>query len=283
MSFVPSYDVPAGRRGYRLAAVYNGRSAGLLLLHGFMVTPGSARPMAERLHKQFGLLTHAPLLSGHGELPNKLHKVTHANWLAEAEAACREMSKSVEQIFIVGHSMGAVLAAHLALQVPSVAGLILFAPVYHLPDRRLRWLRTLSPLLPWLSPYRIKKLRPLIRERVLDFDPTVDFDDPNNQAWLREVTRLPTSGLVAMVNLVEYGQPIWARIRLPVVLFQGKRDRAIKPAQQRVVFEQIGSTNKTFHHLDGGHELMRPIDLVHEQVWQETAVFLQKHLSFTRK
>jgi basic membrane protein A and related proteins len=202
MPFQPDYDVVDERRAYTLTANPNSDSVpqrGVLIIHGFMGSPLSSRPLAEYLNTH-GYFVHCPLLPGHGHYPNKLYKVPAKAWLAEVEEAYTLARANVNELFIIGHSMGNVLGAHLVLKYDDIRGMAMLAPIIDVPDRRLRWVKYARFFLPWYYPHKSKResMQHLVRERVLDFDPSIDFDSPQFQAQLPEVSRVPYDVIVTV-------------------------------------------------------------------------------------
>lgn len=281
MPFEPTYDVPAARRPFFLPAATNNQpTTGCLMLHGFMGSPGSSRPLSEYLAER-GISSYAPLLSGHGHWPDKLYQVSRHAWLAEAEEALQKMAQKHDNIVVIGHSMGAVLGAHAILKhqpAISVRGIIMLSPVYEIPDSRLKLMRYLRYVMPWFYPHKSRSMQKLMRERVRDFYPDFDFDDPKNQACLPAITRLPTGSLDEMVQMVKLGcHKLFPQLQLPVLIFQGKHDPAIINNTHRKVYEIIPSSDKHIEVFpDAGHELMRPADPIHTTVWQMIAAFIQR-------
>ncbi len=260
-----------------------GSRIGCLMLHGFMGSPGSSRPMAQHLASQ-GVTVHCPLLPGHGHFPDKMHRVSSRAWLAEVEEALDTIRRLCDDIFLIGHSMGAVLSAHIALKNQDLRGLIMLAPIYEVPDWRLSVMPFLRYVLPWLYPHKMKSMRDLVRQRVHDFDPTVDIDDPANLKWLVEATRMPTSALAEMVRTVRSGRKLWPRLNAPVLIFQGGKDPAVSLNAARKVFHAISSERKQFVMFpEAGHELMRPFEPVHTEVWRGIVHFVQTHARVGRQ
>ncbi len=272
MPFRPDYDVPPERRPYTL----NGGRVGVLMLHGFMGSPLSSRALAGYLGER-GITVHCPLLPGHGHWPDKLHRVPAAAWQAEAEEALTRLRALADEIFVMGHSMGNVLAAHLAIAHDDVQGFVLLAPIYDVPDRRLRLMRLLRYVMPWLYPWRIGSMRPLVRERVLDFDPTFDFDAPDAAALLAARTRLPTGALDEMRRVVDAGRRLWPRVRVPALVLDGGHDIAVSDGSGARIVAALGSADKAHHHIAAAsHELMRPKDPAHPEVWEAVYRFVRE-------
>ncbi|MDX1663882.1 MAG: alpha/beta fold hydrolase [Candidatus Promineifilaceae bacterium] len=276
MPFTPSYAVPEERRAYRQEA---GR-VGCLMLHGFMGSPASSRPMAAFLAER-GITVHCPLLPGHGELLDKMHGIPYTDWLTEAEEALAQLRRQCDEIFIMGHSMGGALAAHLVHEYgdsrDDIRGLILLAPLYKVPSRAIHLLRVLRHLLPWLYPWRFQRFRWLARDRILDLHPDLDLEDPEVLAWLPEATRIPTGAVDEMRKVSDLGRAIWPQLSQPLLILQGEKDIAAHPNNARAIYENVNTVDKALHLFpDAGHELMRPFDPVHEEVWPLVYDFVRR-------
>ncbi len=275
MPFQPDYPVSHDRQAYTL----NGGPVGALMLHGFLGSPTSSRPLAHHL-AQHGISVHCPLLPGHGELPDKLFRVSREQWLAEAEEALATLREQADEIFIVAHSMGTVLGAHLASRHPDIGGMVMLAPLWKVPNRALHLMRPLRYLMPWFYPWRLKPLRRLTRERILDLYPDLDLKDPQVQAWLPQATRIPTGAIEEMRKMSAFGRRLWPQLQIPVLILQGERDIAVRPGAARALFEQVGSHDKAFHLFPhAGHELMRPFEPVHVEVWSLILDFIGERAS----
>jgi len=108
---------------------------GVLLLHGFGGSPGSLRSVADWFEGR-GVSVRLPRLPGHGTSPDDLASTEWPAWAEEAWQALDELLERSRAVAILGHSMGAALALHLAATRPSdVAALALANP--YLRDRRL--------------------------------------------------------------------------------------------------------------------------------------------------
>jgi carboxylesterase len=254
---------------------------GVLMLHGFMGSPLSSRAMNTYLHER-GLTIHCPLLPGHGHWPDKFHKVPHKLWLAEAEEGLATLQPMVDEIFIMGHSMGAALAAHLLAKNPEkVKGVIMIAPIYDVPDPRIRWVKVLRYFVPWLPTHKISKMKKVSLERVVDFYPDFDFDAPDADKIIAQVARMPTSGVDEMRKTLDYARGLWGRVKMPALLLQGGRDIAISHHSGENICEALGSTDKTLKiYPEAGHELMRPASSFHMDIWNDVYDFISAKSSY---
>src|SRR5581483_11640774 len=97
--------------------VESARSApyGVLVLHGLTSSLASVTPVAERLARH-SIPTVVPWLRGHGTRPEDLVGVTWRDWYADAAAALDSLLGECAEAAVVGLSMGALVALHLALE-----------------------------------------------------------------------------------------------------------------------------------------------------------------------
>jgi carboxylesterase len=286
MPFQPDYEVPEKRQAYTFFGKprEGWERIGCLLLHGFMGSPVSSRDMARHISES-GVTTHCPLLPGHGNLPYQIHGHTGKEWLAEADEAFDFLSRHCDQIFIIGHSMGAPLAAYLANKHPDVCGLVLLAPLFKVPDWRINFAAIGRYFMPWIYPLKHKAIdRDIFVGRVTDFDPTINVDDPNLKDWLLEATRIPVDGTDEMRKMAVFGRKLWPKIHQPVIIFQGGHDPAVSPGNTEKLFQLLPTADKEMKFFPQvGHELMRPIEPIHIKVWQKIDEFIEEHVEIGEK
>ncbi|MFN2187186.1 MAG: alpha/beta hydrolase [Candidatus Promineifilaceae bacterium] len=275
MPFTPSYHVPEERQAYTMKA----GPIGCLMLHGFLGSPLSSRPLAAYLQER-GITVHCPLLPGHGQYPNKLYKIPKEAWMDETEEALRFLQDNCDEIFLMGHSMGTVLGARLAIKYGGFKGQIMISPAYDVPDPRIKLMRFARYFMPYYYPLRSRRMQDLVYKRLREFDPEIDLEDPEVQARLPEITRVPTSGIDEMRKMLAMGRKLWPRLDLPIIIFQGKLDEAASYQNTQRLFELLpGKEKKLLLFEDAGHELMRPFDSAYNEVWTKVYAFIRSHSS----
>lgn len=286
MSFKPNYDVPPERRAYYFVGEPRDgwERIGALMLHGFMGSPASSRDMGQFL-AQHGITVRCPLLPGHGNLPYMIDGYSRQDWIAAAEEGLAQLSEECDQIFLIGHSMGAVLSAHLAVQKPDICGLVLLAPLYDVPDWRIKLVAVGRYFLKWFYPLKHDSAdRDVFLGRITDFDPTIDVNDPELEQWLVEASRLPLSGVDEMRKMSNLGRKLWPRLRQPVLIFQGGHDPAVSAGNTEKLFQKLRTPDKEMKFFPRvGHELMRPVEPIHRKVWQKILEFVEDHSEFGEK
>ncbi len=100
---------------------------GILLLHGFSASTSEFNSLYPELDKR-STLYYAPALSGFGaDSINELKNVSAEQWLRDGEKGYLLLSEMAEEISIIAHSMGSLIALYLAGKYP-VKKLILTSP-----------------------------------------------------------------------------------------------------------------------------------------------------------
>ena len=138
-----------------------------------------------------------------------------AEYVPHAIAAVRALARHVDQVFIVGHSMGGKVAPKIAAEEPLVAGLVIMAgdtqPMHHSAVRVMRYLAETGAVPP---------------ETVAAFQQQAEVvDDPGLSAETPS-TELPF-GLPASfwLDLREYDAVATAaKLDVPLLVLQGGRD-----------------------------------------------------------
>ena len=103
------------------------------------------RSLGERLTAA-GVRVHGIRLAGHGGGPEELGDVTHANWYESVVEGFERLRAYDEPNVVIGLSMGAVLAARLAIdQREAVSAVVMLAPAFYLPFWTRTALRLLRP------------------------------------------------------------------------------------------------------------------------------------------
>jgi carboxylesterase len=118
-----SHPVIVGAEARSWAGAGASPAVGALVLHGFTGSPSTMRSLAEVLAAE-GHAVELPRLPGHGTHVDDMMATGWPDWSAEALRAHDELAARVERVVVVGLSMGATLAAAVAIERPSVAALV---------------------------------------------------------------------------------------------------------------------------------------------------------------
>jgi carboxylesterase len=192
---------------------------GVLLLHGFGGSPASLRAVAEWFEGR-GASVRLPRLPGHGTSFEDLAATRWPRWADEADAALSELTARCERVAVLGHSMGASLALHLAANRPDdVAALALANP--YLRDRRLR----LVPIGRW----------------VLKSTAAHGTDSRNGATDPGRYDRRPVSAIVTLRDFLRVVDRELPRVRAPIALFTSTIDHEIPAGSAERILSRVSS------------------------------------------
>ena len=100
---------------------------GVMLIHGFASTTFEMSSLRNFL-AQKGLRVSARNLPGHGTTVDNCNATKYEEWLTATEQNLAELSNDCEKLYVVGFSMGAILALNLATLFP-IEKLVVACPV----------------------------------------------------------------------------------------------------------------------------------------------------------
>ncbi|GGA84291.1 alpha/beta hydrolase [Ornithinibacillus halotolerans] len=86
---------------------------GCLIIHGFTGGPHELEPLTNYLKTNTDWHISVPTLPGHGE-KLALENANYKSWLETAEDSLKEIKEKYDEIYIIGFSMGGMIAAYLA-------------------------------------------------------------------------------------------------------------------------------------------------------------------------
>lgn len=105
------------------------RRKAVLIIHGFAGTPYDQEDFANYLKLETRYDVFQFTLPGH---EGKIKDVKYQDWIAASEKMLnRLITKGYKNIYLVGHSMGGVIATYLAGKYNEVKKLVLAAPAFH--------------------------------------------------------------------------------------------------------------------------------------------------------
>ncbi len=235
---------------------FPGGPTGCLLVHGFTATPQEMRGLGKYLHAA-GYTVLGIRLSGHGTSVKDMARMHWQDWLADVMGGYWLLKQSARKVFVLGLSMGGILALTLAARQP-LDGVIAMAAPHHLPDDpRLRFLRLIAFFKP-----EIPKGEP------------VWFD---KQALQQRVayTSEPTISYLQLQELLEEMRQGLPRVNAPALLMGSLNDHAVRRADghMEAIYNSLGSRTKEQFWVEySGHILT--CDAERQVVWEKAASFI---------
>lgn len=205
-------------------------SVGVLCIHGFSGGPYEVEPFTTYLRAQTNWLIVEPTLSGHGE-ELQMSGFTAKHWLMDAELAFRSLAKKVDEVIVVGFSMGGIIALYLAKRY------------------KVKKLVLLSAAAKYVSPKQLVNDFKVLATEAYHRNLT------NNELFLRyhhKFNNVPLASTIEFMKLVRMVEPYYQHIQIPVYIVQGKLDGIVPYHTAQFLFDKLASKDKILYFSDNG-------------------------------
>jgi carboxylesterase len=194
--------------------------------------------------------------------------VTWPDWLEDASEALIELRDRAQRVIVVGHSMGALLAALLATEHPEVIdSLVLVATPIQLASP-LAPGRPLQGLTPWLG--RLLPRWPL----------PSDFTDPALASQDTSYPWVPMGPLLSFLDLSVLVRRRLSRVVQPALIVHSRADRVVAAAAADLLVAELGTPPAQVRMAwfsRSGHELFR--DCEHGAVIATVLAFIEERIT----
>ncbi len=229
---------------------------GVLVLHGFTSSLKTVDGLAPML-TQNGFDFLMPLLRGHGTRYQDLEGVTHQDWYEDAEAAMKRLLRKHDSVFVVGLSMGGLVALELAAKYPDkTAGTVLAAPA----------LRFKNPL---------TRIVPVMKKFVKYWSSPNSFNSKELSVNNRNYEKFPIDAFASLYEYTGKIEKLLPEIKVPVLILQSHKDNVVDPKAAQEIWEKIGSEDKELVWFkQTGHEMFQ--DMEADQVIQVVEDYLRR-------
>lgn len=222
---------------------------GCLLLHGFTGSPFEVEPLAENLSKQGWKIT-VPTLPGHGPDREELKYVTWKDWIQKAEDELKKLMTECEVVYLVGFSMGGMIAAYLSTKYPVAKLVLLNACVFYINPGQI-----------------FQEMAEAIKSHF-----TADSRDLLKR-YMQKSFSTPIRSVVHFRRLIKVLKPELSKVTVPTLIIQGECDDLVEPRSAHYIYQQIRSTVKEIHFLPQSKHIICH-DCEKEQVFQLVERFL---------
>ncbi len=244
--------------------LFEGSGLSALLIHGLTGTPYEMRYLGEQMAAA-GIRSHGVKLAGHAGCPEELGAVTFANWTESVVDGFERLRQYGDPIVAVGLSMGAVLAARLAIeQGEGVSALVMLAPAFFLPTKARIMLRMARPVT-------------LLRETIYLHKPGgSDIHDLDARRVHPGNRIIPLKAALNLIELSDYVRPKLGEIEQPALVIHGRKDHTCPfEKNTRFAMGRIGSARKRLIALDDSFHVIT-VDSEKDRVAQEVIGFVNE-------
>ena len=217
--------------------------------------------MGEYLNEQ-GLTCLGVRLTGHATDPEDMIRSHWTDWTASVEDGYNLLHGVSDNIFLVGLSMGGVLALLMSTRFEN-KGVVAMSTPYKLPDDpRLRHIEWISKIVAYMPKS--------------DEEPGAGWFD--KEAWKGHISypENPVRSIGELNKLLGEMRAALPMINVPVLLMHSKDDRYVLPENMEMIYADLkNASDKTKLYITGsGHVVTR--DAARRQVFESALEFIQR-------
>lgn len=194
----------------------------VLLIHGFAGGTYDMESIAWRLQRCLLLDVYEFTLPGHGYKAKKL--ATYKEWIKAADERIKTLIKfGYSDIYVVGHSMGGVIACAMASKYKEIKKVVLAAPAFKYIAER--------------ENFDLKKANSIINDYGFE------------ELTYRFFSKLPPTAMFEFVELVKKYQNTPKNVNVPILILQGTKDNVVPVTSSEYVFDSVQSKEKCLIYL----------------------------------
>ena len=195
----------------------------VLLLHGLTASPYALKEVSDHYIKN-GYTVYVPVIKGHGTSVFDLEKTNYLDWSDSAEQAYDKLAKNHSKIYVVGISLGGLLALDLASD-HDVKGIV----IVNTPIKLKSELNELLPLLYLISPYFIRGL--------------FSLEELPIATELKLYDSLPLKSAAQLASYVKFIKPKLKNINTKILVVQSVKDDLVEPESATFILNNVNSKN----------------------------------------
>ena len=201
---------------------------GVILIHGFTATPQEMRELGNYLYKK-GITIYAPLLSGHGTVPEDLFRSNAQDWCNDIEKSISLLSNHCTEIYLIGNSFGGNLAFLSASKHQNVKGVIALATPFIFRYDKIG--KSIAYTLSKIKLFKKKHYQKNVKEI---------YKNTNRICY----DQIPLHSLLEMLKVVKESKSSLSTFKKNVLLMQSEQDNLVSKKSIHFALENIPSKNK---------------------------------------
>ncbi len=218
----------------------------VLIIHGFAGGVYDEESLQYHLNPKLGLDVYSFTLPGHER--NLTSDVTYEEWIRSTNEHVEMLiKKGYRTIYLVGHSMGGVLATYAASKYKEVKKIVLAAPAFQYLDENSELKDKVDAVLKHgasiLKTYQAKEV-------------------------VSRILKVSLPMFLEFTKLIKKSQDMPSQVTVPTLIFQGTNDEIVPQSSSKYVYDHVQG-KKWIVYLQGGtHDVFRDerVEKINEEI-----------------
>ncbi|GEL07504.1 alpha/beta hydrolase [Salisediminibacterium halotolerans] len=199
---------------------------GCLILHGFAGSREDIQEIETHFTEKTNWLVYVPDLPGHDGTKDSLKAVTYKHWLLKAKYALEELLERCDTVYLIGFSMGGVIASYLSVHYRVDRLVLISAAAFYLNPKQLA-----SDLTGWA----VEGLRGELSE------------DEYYLLYRDKLQNTPVKATIEFAKMVRKIRPHFSEISVPTLIIQGEKDGLVPVKSAEYIYNEIRSEDKEIY------------------------------------
>jgi len=197
----------------------------LFYIHGILGSPLEFRKIIEPLEIE-SIHGKAILLPGHGGSGKNFVRSNLSAWINHVQHELESARKEYSKIYLMGHSLGGLLAIKAAMDNP-IKGIVLLN----------------TPLKTWINFRQISLSFKVIMSPGNSSDPIVDSYRRTFSVSLKDWWTLPLwlNRMLDVPRMAHNTLPLLKKIKVPVYVYQSIQDETVNPISAEILKNSLGN------------------------------------------
>jgi carboxylesterase len=232
---------------------FEGGSVGCLIIHGFTGTPGEHITLGKRLRDE-GYTVLGVRLKGHGTTVEDMEGCTYGDWIESAVKGYERLKEQCNKVYVIGHSMGSLLALYLGEKLDAEK-IIALSPPLITTNKAVR----LAFILKYFKRYQ----KWGISKRTID-----------EAKYLVGYPKFALSSVHELNKLRVAVKKDLYKIKSPLLIIHSRKDLTVAEGSVDMLYNNVSSTIKEKVYLNKcGHNIT--IECEKEEVFKEIIDFIK--------
>jgi len=228
------------------------KKTGILIIHGFTGSTQCMRPLAYALFEK-GYTVRMPRLKGHGTTPEDMELCTYQDWIDSITEEYNKLKTEVEEIFVLGLSMGGTLTLYSAIHFKIKGAITINAAI------------------------NIEQFEAIFKDPSTPrFIPGIASDIKKENVTELAYDRAPKKSIGEILKLTSIVRKDLEKITCPILIFSSYIDHVVPTDNQTYIFDHINSEQKQFITLNNSYHVAT-LDNDFNIIEKETSLFLEKY------